>query len=657
MFTAGSLLKCRAIRRATAREVEPYDDGVAPLIDGSTAPSPEGVVILGMHRSGTSLITRLVNLLGLAVCRHDDLLVGRARNPRGHWESKSLLRYNDELLDELGGSWFCPPSLEDARLERLLRRHAADALVAIQAAHPERPWVWKDPRTCVLLPFWSAVLAQRAVYVLVVRHPFEVSDSLARRNGCTPLLSLALWERYTRAAMLGAAGRPVMVCTYDGVLADPAAWCERLGAFLVEAGLSAHPADRLAVDAFVMDELRHSSQSWSDLQPGPQISAEQVALARAASGFTAQLSYRPPELPDETPQSTAIFSEIANMKPRARSLAALPARLVTRTAMAADREDATARPLSIVMARGAGDVQTALAALGEGLPAGSELIVAGGDLAEIDPWARDRGVRVQEIDCDRHSGDALAMALGAQAASGRIVALSSSALLRCDPWYTAFEQALEEPLVGCVGPVMRFESCPQLRHFGRAFADEDLVSRFVTGRAAQALEPAALLSAAHSIFARALLAAAGGLDGEFAAASAAVAELSVRVWRMGYRCRIVSQVEAWARAPDAERAGADDAEQLYDRLRIATLHFDRARLQAFTDRARAQPGYEVAAERLAATDVRRRRAAIEAVCAFPAERYFERFPVGNAGGVDGLAGVRRARGRPLARLLKRAGLR
>ncbi len=88
----------------------------------------------------------------------------------------------------------------------MLRRHASDALAALQHAHPERPWVWKDPRTCVLLPFWSAVLEQRAAYVLVVRHPFEVSDSLARRNGCTPLLSLALWERYTRQAMLGAAG-------------------------------------------------------------------------------------------------------------------------------------------------------------------------------------------------------------------------------------------------------------------------------------------------------------------------------------------------------------------------------------------------------------------------------------------------------------------
>ena len=92
----------------------------------------EGVVVLGMHRSGTSLITRLVSLLGIEVCRYEDLLVGGARNPRGHWESVSLNAYNDRLLEELGCTWFCPPPMDAAETSGLLERHGDEALAAVQ---------------------------------------------------------------------------------------------------------------------------------------------------------------------------------------------------------------------------------------------------------------------------------------------------------------------------------------------------------------------------------------------------------------------------------------------------------------------------------------------------------------------------------------------
>jgi len=592
------------------------------------APSPEGVVVLGMHRSGTSLITRLVSLLGLSLCRHDDLLVGGARNPRGHWESKSLVRFNDRLLGELGGTWFCPPLLGSKDVSLLLRRHASDALATLQDAHPQRPWVWKDPRTCVLLPFWSAVLEQRVAYVLVVRHPFEVSDSLARRNGCTPLLSLALWERYTRQAMLGAAGRPLMVCTYDGVLADPVAWCERVVAFMSELGFQTRAVDSVAVGAFATDGLRNSHQSWSDLRPGPQISAEQVALAGAASAFTVQRSYVPPALPAETPETAEIFREIARRRGRKPSLAGLPAHLVTPASGAGDRDKASRPPVSVVVARsGASTDEASVLALGATLPAGSEVLIAGAGAGDEDAgaWSRLHEVSLRQIDCDRPPSEAEALALGVKAAGGRIVLLTTGGVLRCDPWYAHVTEALALPAVAAVGPAMRFDSCPDLRHFGRAFADEDLTSGFVAGETTETLVPAALLSAAHCVYDRGVLAAAGGVDENFDSACAAVAELSVRLWRMGFRCCIVPQVEAWAESPDED--GADDAGRLHDRLRIAALHLSPPLLRAFTDRASRLPSYDRAAARLAASDVELRRAAIEAVCAFPIDRYFEVFPL------------------------------
>jgi hypothetical protein len=124
---------------------------------------------------------------------------------------------------------------------------------------------------------------------------------------------------------------------------------------------------------------------------------------------------------------------------------------------------------------------------------------------------------------------------------------------------------------------------------------------------------------------RAVLAAAGGIDVNFSSACAAVAELSLRLWRMGFRCCIVPQVEAWAESPDED--DADDAGRLYDRLRIATLHLSPPRLQELTDRASRLPSYDRAAERLAASDAELRRATIEAICALPIDRYFAQFPL------------------------------
>lgn len=592
----------------------------------------EGVVILGMHRSGTSLVTRLVSLLGLGVCHEDDLLAGRKSNPRGHWESMSLLAFNGRLLDELGGTWFCPPSPNSDELSRMLGRHTADALARIRARHPQRPWVWKDPRTCLLMPFWSAVLEGRAAYVLVVRHPFEVSDSLARRNGFAPQFSLALWERYTRQAMLGASGRPMMVCTYDTVLADPQSWCERLVAFLGGLGAPELAVNR-AVGAFAVDGLRHSHESWTELQPGPLVSPAQAALASAACVPVTATSYVPPALPPETPETEVIFAEVRrhfakqrNGRHRPRDL---PPHLLSSPGQRGGAGQSPRPPVSVVLAQQDTDIETSIHALAETLPAGSEMLLVGHARGPAVELSSGRGLSLRTVNCDRPPGGAEALALGAAAARGSIALLSATGLLRCDPWHATFKRALAPDGVGGVGPVVRFS--PEQRWLGRAFTDGDLTSRLVADDRAQTPVRTALLLAAFSAYDRRVLTAAGGLDPAFSSASAAVAELSIRLWRMGFHCLTVPQVEVWSEHAHThdlgDEADNEDAELLHDRMRIAALHFDSARLRAFTERVACLPTYERAAERLAASDVEHRRAVITAVCAFPVDRYFRRFPL------------------------------
>ena len=147
-------------------------------------PSRLGVIVLGMHRSGTSVVSRLLNLLGLSPGPDADLVPPSDSNPAGHWENASLNLVNQRLLAALGGHASAPPPLAEGweaapELERL-RREAAALAGSVLAAEQ---WAWKDPRTCLTLPFWLRVLDVPVAAVLVRRHPLEVARSLEARDG------------------------------------------------------------------------------------------------------------------------------------------------------------------------------------------------------------------------------------------------------------------------------------------------------------------------------------------------------------------------------------------------------------------------------------------------------------------------------------------
>jgi len=271
------------------------------ILAGMDERTSRGVLVLGMHRSGTSAATRVLSLLGLHANRADDEIPVDHKNPKGYWESRSLVAFNDELLALLGADAWSVPALEpgwedDPRLDAL---HAA-APAAFAHAFPGDGWVWKDPRACVLAPFWRRALGPPAGVVLALRHPLEVADSLDRRDSYSLAHSLALWERYTRAAAAAAEGLPVLVADYADLMDDPLAWCDEAAAFLLGRGFDAG-YDGAAVVAFLDRGLRHSSRSAAELGEGSGVSAEQQAIyatLRAARGRHERWS--PPALPPET---------------------------------------------------------------------------------------------------------------------------------------------------------------------------------------------------------------------------------------------------------------------------------------------------------------------------------------------------------------------
>jgi len=150
----------------------------------------EPVVVIGMHRSGTSLVVRMLEKLGL--------FTGRVRDPND--EATFFLKTNDWLLRQSGGAWDHPQSIDailqttDVRkryvrlLEKMLQSPRAMLYLGgwrylrnlgTWALH--EPWGWKDPRTTFTLPLWQEVFPQLKI-VHVVRHGLDVALSLQARE-------------------------------------------------------------------------------------------------------------------------------------------------------------------------------------------------------------------------------------------------------------------------------------------------------------------------------------------------------------------------------------------------------------------------------------------------------------------------------------------
>jgi hypothetical protein len=177
-------------------------------------------MVVGMHRSGTSAVTRVINLLGVPLGRDDDIYTAED-NPSGHWESRTLSDLNEMILHLFGGFDFGPPPMHRS----WPRSRRAEYLRSVMRAtfddvYRGDRWLWKDPRICLTLPLWRQVLNDFGI-VFVVREADPVARSLRRREGFPIVYCYALWDDYNRRAVAASSGLPVVTVDFDSMLEDP----------------------------------------------------------------------------------------------------------------------------------------------------------------------------------------------------------------------------------------------------------------------------------------------------------------------------------------------------------------------------------------------------------------------------------------------------
>jgi hypothetical protein len=182
------------------------------------------VFVLGMHRSGTSVVARALDTMGVDLGKN--LLGGDHNNPKGYWEDKDIYRVNQYILETYTSDKDFALSLagnmkglqDNAWCAREIER-----IIALKSATSPL-WGCKDPRLCLTFPIWKEHLLRQGVtpkVVIVYRNPLDVAKSLHARDRFSLDYALLLWFSYTYSIFRSIANIDSTIIEYERLLLQP----------------------------------------------------------------------------------------------------------------------------------------------------------------------------------------------------------------------------------------------------------------------------------------------------------------------------------------------------------------------------------------------------------------------------------------------------
>lgn len=197
---------------------------------------PSIILVAGMHRSGTSALTRAINLAGVPL---PSILMPASpeQNADGFWESADLWEIHEAILRSLKSGWNDPREIPGAWFDSRAADDARGKLTGWidKEMHGNDRLLVKDPRTCRLLPLWQDVCATLGIETYTVipfRNPIEVARSLKARDGFPEALSFFLWLRHVLDAERFSRGKPRVFASFDQLMGDGVATVRRIGSEL-----------------------------------------------------------------------------------------------------------------------------------------------------------------------------------------------------------------------------------------------------------------------------------------------------------------------------------------------------------------------------------------------------------------------------------------
>jgi hypothetical protein len=260
------------------------------VVSAAPVKRPDLVVVVGMHRTGTSVITRSLQTMGIDL--GDNLMAPNPDvNPKGFWEDMDFNAIDMEILTFLGKDWhyISPLSIQD--VEKL--HESGYMLRGVELLRKKvvrgRIFGVKDPRVAKLLPFWKGVFDHsqlEVAYVISLRHPLSVTKSLIKRDQFAAEKCYLMWLEHVLVTLSETRGSTAAIVDYDALMNDPERAIARVADNL---GLTVNGDELESYSAEFLDHsLRHTLYSARDLELDescpPLVKEVYAQLAEVARG-------------------------------------------------------------------------------------------------------------------------------------------------------------------------------------------------------------------------------------------------------------------------------------------------------------------------------------------------------------------------------------
>lgn len=223
----------------------------------------KGIIVLGMHRSGTSLVTRMLNLSGFEI-GPDSIIMkpDPVFNPKGYWERTDIVEINDRVLYSIGCSWWKVSKLDINRVSQYERQIYREKLNEIINSFPDdKPFIIKDPRMILTHPLWHDIFTD-VHFVFVHREPVEIAMSLHSRNKTPMFFGLILWEYYMLKYSHFLANKDYSLINYGCLITNPEYFANILFSELNKAGFTMPELSPELLVTVDLELYRHKALSF-----------------------------------------------------------------------------------------------------------------------------------------------------------------------------------------------------------------------------------------------------------------------------------------------------------------------------------------------------------------------------------------------------------
>lgn len=223
-------------------------------------------VVLGMHRSGTSAITRGLKVVGVEL--GDRMIPNADDNTTGFWEDIDINALNIEMLNVIGSDWHRLATITSIDMDVLHSKGYFSRAVELlrQKANSATIFGFKDPRITQLLPFWKTVFDYCQFdmnYVLSLRHPLSVAKSLSKRNSFDADKGYLMWQWHIIRSLSDTVGEKRILVDYDCLIQSPDRELDRIAKLF---DLEVDPTELQNYKTKFLDQgLRHSVHDINDL--------------------------------------------------------------------------------------------------------------------------------------------------------------------------------------------------------------------------------------------------------------------------------------------------------------------------------------------------------------------------------------------------------